>query len=257
MHNPRLAHFLPRVTNPTLDRVGARGPDRARRLRRAVPTRAPRTRRYGARALRPPAAHRAARRFRRASCSTSSEERRGGEALLLQRDAAPRVSRTRRATSTRRCASRSRTASSTARRRAANYQRYLDRVRAGRPVGFDGLMINEHHSTPSCVNVGANMTAAVLARTTSRAKILHPRQHPADRGQPRADGRADRHGRPDLGRPRALRLRARRGRGDVVGELQPRPQPRALRGVPRPDPEVLDGARARSAGRAGTTTSAT
>jgi alkanesulfonate monooxygenase SsuD/methylene tetrahydromethanopterin reductase-like flavin-dependent oxidoreductase (luciferase family) len=39
-------------------------------------------------------------------------------------------------------------------------------------VGFEGLMINEHHSTPSCVNVGANMTAAVLARTTSRAKLL-------------------------------------------------------------------------------------
>ncbi len=33
-------------------------------------------------------------------------------------------------------------------------------------------MINEHHSTPSCVNVGANMTAAVLGRTTSRAKLL-------------------------------------------------------------------------------------
>ena len=29
-------------------------------------------------------------------------------------------------------------------------------------------MINEHHWTPSCVNVGVNMTAAVLARTTRR-----------------------------------------------------------------------------------------
>jgi len=33
-------------------------------------------------------------------------------------------------------------------------------------------MINEHHSTPSCVDVGVNMTAAILARTTRRAKIL-------------------------------------------------------------------------------------
>src|SRR5437764_4650795 len=33
-------------------------------------------------------------------------------------------------------------------------------------------MINEHHSTPSCVNVGVNMTAAVLGRTTRQAKIL-------------------------------------------------------------------------------------
>ena len=39
-------------------------------------------------------------------------------------------------------------------------------------AGFDGLMINEHHSTPSCVNVGVNMTAAVLGRITRRAKIL-------------------------------------------------------------------------------------
>ena len=53
------------------------------------------------------------------------------------------------------------------------------------------------------------------------------------------------------------RLRARRRRGELVGQHQPRPQPRALRGVPRPDPQVLDRPRARSAGRASTTTSAT
>ena len=52
---------------------------------------------------------------------------------------------------------------------AANYQRYLTEYELADRVGFDGLMVNEHHSTPSCVNVGANMTAAILARTTSRA----------------------------------------------------------------------------------------
>ena len=55
---------------------------------------------------------------------------------------------------------------------ASNYQRYLTEYELADQVGFDGLMINEHHSTPSCVNVGANMTAAVLGRTTSRAKLL-------------------------------------------------------------------------------------
>jgi alkanesulfonate monooxygenase SsuD/methylene tetrahydromethanopterin reductase-like flavin-dependent oxidoreductase (luciferase family) len=55
---------------------------------------------------------------------------------------------------------------------AANYQRYLDEYELADRAGFDGLMINEHHSTPSCVNVGANMTAAILARTTKRAKLL-------------------------------------------------------------------------------------
>src|SRR5258706_5998357 len=33
-------------------------------------------------------------------------------------------------------------------------------------------MINEPHSTPWCVNVSANMTAGILARTTKRAKLL-------------------------------------------------------------------------------------
>ena len=52
---------------------------------------------------------------------------------------------------------------------SANYLRYLDEYEAADQAGFDGLMINEHHSTPSCVNVGVNMTAAILARTTRRA----------------------------------------------------------------------------------------
>ena len=55
---------------------------------------------------------------------------------------------------------------------ASNYQRYLDEYEFADQAGFDGLMINEHHSTPSCVNVGVNMTAAVLGRITRRAKIL-------------------------------------------------------------------------------------
>src|SRR5262245_29162963 len=55
---------------------------------------------------------------------------------------------------------------------AANYQRYHTENELADQAGFEGLMINEHHSTPSCVNVGANMTAAVLGRITRRAKIL-------------------------------------------------------------------------------------
>src|SRR4029077_4972693 len=55
---------------------------------------------------------------------------------------------------------------------AANYQRYLDEYELADRVGFDGLMINEHHPAPPCVDVGVNMTAAVLARTTRRGKIL-------------------------------------------------------------------------------------
>ena len=39
-------------------------------------------------------------------------------------------------------------------------------------LGFDGIMLNEHHSTPSCMNAATNLSAAVLARITHQAKIL-------------------------------------------------------------------------------------
>src|SRR5712691_13040685 len=52
------------------------------------------------------------------------------------------------------------------------YKRYLDEYVWAEEVGFDGLMLNEHHNTPSCMDVAVNLSAAVLARITHRAKIL-------------------------------------------------------------------------------------
>jgi alkanesulfonate monooxygenase SsuD/methylene tetrahydromethanopterin reductase-like flavin-dependent oxidoreductase (luciferase family) len=54
----------------------------------------------------------------------------------------------------------------------ANYRRFLDEYEYADAVGFDGLMVNEHHSTPSCVDVSCNISAGILARTTKRAKLL-------------------------------------------------------------------------------------
>ena len=56
----------------------------------------------------------------------------------------------------------------------ANYlfKRYLDEYEYAEEVGFDGLMINEHHNTPSCMDVEVNISGGILARITSRAKIL-------------------------------------------------------------------------------------
>src|SRR5437764_15444388 len=54
---------------------------------------------------------------------------------------------------------------------ARNYQHYFDEYVLADEVGFDGLMINEHHSTPSCSDVSISMSAAILPRTTERAKI--------------------------------------------------------------------------------------
>src|SRR3989442_4393765 len=55
---------------------------------------------------------------------------------------------------------------------AENYRRYLTEYQLADQVGFEGLMINEHHSTPSCGNVGVNMTAAGRAPPTPQAETL-------------------------------------------------------------------------------------
>jgi alkanesulfonate monooxygenase SsuD/methylene tetrahydromethanopterin reductase-like flavin-dependent oxidoreductase (luciferase family) len=52
------------------------------------------------------------------------------------------------------------------------FHRYLDEYQYCEEMGFDGLMINEHHNTPSCMNATMKLIGAILARNTKRAKIL-------------------------------------------------------------------------------------
>ena len=52
------------------------------------------------------------------------------------------------------------------------YNRYLDEKIYAEEMGFDGLMLNEHHSTPFCMGGVMNLEAAILARITKRAKIV-------------------------------------------------------------------------------------
>ena len=52
------------------------------------------------------------------------------------------------------------------------FRDYFDQYQWAEEVGFDGLMINEHHNTPSCMDVAVNLSAAVLGRVTRRARIL-------------------------------------------------------------------------------------
>ena len=52
------------------------------------------------------------------------------------------------------------------------YNRYLDEKLYAEEMGFDGLMLNEHHSTPFCMGQVMNLEAAILARITQRAKIV-------------------------------------------------------------------------------------
>ena len=52
------------------------------------------------------------------------------------------------------------------------YNRYLDEKMYAEEMGFDGLMLNEHHSTPFCMQGVTNVEASILARQTKSAKII-------------------------------------------------------------------------------------
>ena len=52
------------------------------------------------------------------------------------------------------------------------YHRYLDEKLAAEEAGFDALMLNEHHSTPACMGGVMNVEAAILARITTKPRIL-------------------------------------------------------------------------------------
>jgi alkanesulfonate monooxygenase SsuD/methylene tetrahydromethanopterin reductase-like flavin-dependent oxidoreductase (luciferase family) len=52
------------------------------------------------------------------------------------------------------------------------YQRYLDEYAYAEKVGFDGIMLNEHHNTPTCMHVAVNLSAAALIQRTTSSKIL-------------------------------------------------------------------------------------
>ncbi len=49
---------------------------------------------------------------------------------------------------------------------------YLDEKIYSDELGFDGLMLNEHHATPFCLGSVMDVEAAILARVTRRAKIV-------------------------------------------------------------------------------------
>jgi alkanesulfonate monooxygenase SsuD/methylene tetrahydromethanopterin reductase-like flavin-dependent oxidoreductase (luciferase family) len=52
------------------------------------------------------------------------------------------------------------------------YHQYLDEYEYAEAMGFDGLMLNEHHNTPTCLGAAMNLEAAILARITKQAKIV-------------------------------------------------------------------------------------
>jgi alkanesulfonate monooxygenase SsuD/methylene tetrahydromethanopterin reductase-like flavin-dependent oxidoreductase (luciferase family) len=51
------------------------------------------------------------------------------------------------------------------------YNRYIDEKVYAEEVGFDGVMFNEHHSTPFCMQGVTNVGVAITARVTKRVKL--------------------------------------------------------------------------------------
>src|SRR5713226_2512441 len=49
---------------------------------------------------------------------------------------------------------------------------YLDEMVYAEELGFDGVMLNEHHQTPFCGGSVMDVEAAILARITKRVKIV-------------------------------------------------------------------------------------
>ena len=52
------------------------------------------------------------------------------------------------------------------------YQERMVEYRAVEEVGFDAIMVNEHHGGPYCMNARCNITSAALVGITERVKIL-------------------------------------------------------------------------------------
>jgi len=52
------------------------------------------------------------------------------------------------------------------------YNEYLDEDVYAEEVGFDAIMLNEHHGNPFCMGAVMNVEAAILARITSKVRIV-------------------------------------------------------------------------------------
>jgi len=52
------------------------------------------------------------------------------------------------------------------------YNEYIEQYLLAEEVGIDGIMLNEHHNAPFCMQAKANIFAAILAAMTKQVKIV-------------------------------------------------------------------------------------
>ena len=105
---------------------------------------------------------------------------------------------------------------------------YLDEKVLAEELGFDGVMLNEHHDTSFCMGSVMNVEASILARITKKVKIVllgNPLPvvgNPLRLAEELGD---DRH---DLGRAAGHRMGARRRQRAVRHQREPGLQSRVL-----------------------------
>ena len=123
------------------------------------------------------------------------------------------------------------------------YNRYIDEKVYAEEMGFDAVMLNEHHSTPFCMQGVTNVGASILARVTKKVKIIILGNILPIWDDPLWLGRAARYDRHDLPRASRLGLRSRRP-GKYLPQRSSPLQLGAVRGGPRLPDQDLDHARA-------------
>ena len=68
---------------------------------------------------------------------------------------------------------------------ASLYNRYLDEKVYAEEMGFDALMLNEHHSTPFCMQGVTNVGASILGPHHQQGQDNHPGQLSSPSGRTR------------------------------------------------------------------------
>ena len=122
------------------------------------------------------------------------------------------------------------------------YNNYIEQYMLAEEVGIDGIMLNEHHNAPFCMQAKANIFAGHARRHDQEDEDRHARQSAATGGESDPACRRARHDRHDLQGPAGFGLRARRRPGATRHRRQSGLQPRAFRGGARTDRPGVDAA---------------
>ena len=120
------------------------------------------------------------------------------------------------------------------------YNRYLDEKIYAEEMGFDGLMLNEHHSTPFCMGRRDERRGVHPGPHHPARQNRPPGQHHPHLGRPPLAGRAARHDRHDLPRPPRIRLGARHRTRERLPQRRTALQLGALQGSPRAHRQGVD-----------------